>query len=101
MSDVINILIRKGNENNARGVIEVNTYTWLTAYKGLKPDKVLENRVKTMDERVTKIADSIRKKDNLYIAVDNGIFVVIMLNLVLPFITDKESDIKELVRLAR
>ena len=31
---------------------------------------------------------------------DNGIFVGIMLNPVLPFITDKEEDIKELVRLA-
>ncbi len=31
---------------------------------------------------------------------DNGIFVGIMMNPVLPFITDKEEDIKELVRLA-
>lgn len=31
---------------------------------------------------------------------DNGIFVGIIMNPVLPFITDKESDIKELVRLA-
>lgn len=31
---------------------------------------------------------------------DNGIFVGIMINPVLPFITDKKEDIKELVRLA-
>ncbi len=31
---------------------------------------------------------------------DNGIFVGIMMNPVLPFITDNEEDIKELVRLA-
>lgn len=31
---------------------------------------------------------------------DNGLFVGIMMNPVLPFITDKEEDIKELVRLA-
>ncbi len=31
---------------------------------------------------------------------DNGIFVGIMINPVLPFITDNEEDIKELVRLA-
>ena len=31
---------------------------------------------------------------------DNGIFVGIMMNPVLPFITDKEEDIKELIRLA-
>ena len=32
---------------------------------------------------------------------DNGIFAGIMMNPVLPFITDKEEDIKELVRLAK
>ena len=32
---------------------------------------------------------------------DNGLFVGIMLNPVLPFLTDKESDIKELIRLAK
>ena len=31
---------------------------------------------------------------------DNGIFAGIMMNPVLPFITDKEEDIKELVKLA-
>lgn len=31
---------------------------------------------------------------------DNGIFAGVMLNPVLPFITDKEEDLKELVRLA-
>lgn len=31
---------------------------------------------------------------------DNGIFVGILMNPILPFITDKEEDIKELVRLA-
>ena len=31
---------------------------------------------------------------------DNGIFTGIMMNPVLPFITDKEEDIKELIRLA-
>ncbi len=28
---------------------------------------------------------------------DNGIFVGVMMNLVLPFITDNENDIKELI----
>ena len=31
---------------------------------------------------------------------DNGIFVGVMMNLVLPFITDNENDIKELIWLA-
>lgn len=77
-SDFINISIRKGNEQDAAGVVEVNTYTWLTTYKGLMPDEILENRVKTMDERVSKIASSIRERDNLYVAVYNDKIVGIM-----------------------
>jgi len=74
----MNITIRKGNENDARGVVEVNTYTWLTTYKRIIPDKVLESRVETMDERIPKVANLIREKDNLYIAVDNDKVVGIM-----------------------
>lgn len=74
----MNISIRKGKEKDAKGVVEVNTYTWLTTYKRLMPEEVLENHVKTMDERVSKIASSIREKDNLYVAVDNDKIVGLM-----------------------
>ncbi len=44
----INISIKKGNKNDVKGIVEVNTYTWVTNYKGLMPEETLENRVKTM-----------------------------------------------------
>ena len=70
----MNIIIRKGNVSDARGIAEVNTYTWLTAYKGLIPDEILEKRKSTIDERIPRIANSIIEKDNFYVAVyDNKV----------------------------
>ena len=43
---------------------------------------------------------SSRRLKAIKILNDNGIFAGIMMNPVLPFITDNEKDIKELVRLA-
>ena len=40
----MNISIRKGTEKDAKGVIEVNTFTWLTTYKGLISNQILEKR---------------------------------------------------------
>lgn len=52
--------------------------------------KVLEPNVCVTSKRLQAIKE----------LSDNGIFVGIMMNPVLPFITDKEEDIKELVKLA-
>ena len=43
---------------------------------------------------------SSRRLQAIKTLTDNGIFAGIMMNPVLPFITDNEEDIKELVRLA-
>ena len=58
----MDILMRKAKQSDARGIVEVNTYTWLTTYKGLMPDEILDNRVKTIEDRVSKTANSIREK---------------------------------------
>lgn len=68
----MDILIRKANENDASGIAYVNTYTWLTTYKDLLPNEVLEDRKKTMKDRIPLIKDSIKKQDNTYVAVDNN-----------------------------
>ncbi len=71
----MNIKIRKATEQDARGITEVNTYTWLTTYKGIIPDDILENRLKTMEERIIKTAKAIKnKQDDFYVAlIDNKI----------------------------
>lgn len=57
-----NIVIRKAVLSDARSIIEVTTYTWLTTYKGLMPDDLLENRLNTIDERTKQMKESIEKK---------------------------------------
>lgn len=67
-------IIRKAKEEDAKDIAYVNAYTWLTTYKGLMPDELLEERVKTIDDRVPKIINAIKTKDNFYVAlVDNKV----------------------------
>lgn len=73
------IIIRKAIEEDAKGIVEVNTYTWLTTYKGLMPDKLLEDRLKNMEERVPVVANNIKeKKSNIYVAENDKRIVGIM-----------------------
>ena len=71
-------IIRKAKEEDAKEIAYVNTYTWLTTYKGLMPDELLEERVKTIDDRVPKIINAIKTKDNFYVALDGNKVVGIM-----------------------
>lgn len=71
-------IIRKAIPEDAKGITEVLTYTWLTTYKGLLPNSILEKRVQTMDERIKKTKESLEKKDNRFVAIaDNKIVGVI------------------------
>ena len=74
----MDIVIRKAKETDARGIVEVNAYTWFTTYKGLMPDELLENRIKTIDDRVSKTANSIKEKDNAFVALDGYKVIGIM-----------------------
>lgn len=74
----MNYIIRKAELKDARSIVEVNTYTWLTTYKDLMPAEVLENRKKTMDERVNKRIKDIKEKNDMYVAEVDGKVVGIM-----------------------
>lgn len=72
-----NIIIRKAQIKDARNIVEVKTYTWLTTYKGLMPEELLENRLNTIDERTEQTKDSIEKKilekrNNTFVAEVDG-----------------------------
>ena len=67
-----NIIIRQALSSDAEGIVYVNTYTWLTTYKGLLSDKILNNRLNTMKERTIKLAKAIEEKDNTYVATINN-----------------------------
>ena len=70
-----------------------------------KNNVIIKFTITTPNDDLSKIIEphvcaSSRRFEAMKILSDNGIFVGIMMNPVLPFITDNEEDIKRLVRLA-
>ena len=70
-----------------------------------KNNVIIKFTITTPDNRLSKIIEpnvcvSSKRLEAIKILNDNGIFAGIMMNPVLPFITDKAEDIKKLVELA-
>lgn len=70
-----------------------------------KNNVIIKFTITTPNDELSKIIEpnvciSSKRLQAIKRLSDNGIFVGIMMNPVLPFITDNETDIKELVRLA-
>lgn len=70
-----------------------------------KNDVIVKFTITTPKDELAKIIEprvcvSSKRLQAIKTLSDNGIFAGVMLNPVLPFITDKEEDLKELVRLA-
>lgn len=70
-----------------------------------KNNVIIKFTITTPNDELSKIIEpnvcvSSRRLAAIKTLSDNGIFVGIMLNPVLPFITDNEEDIKKLVKLA-
>ena len=70
-----------------------------------KNNVIIKFTITTPNDELSKIIEpnvciSSKRLQAIKELTDNGIFAGIMMNPVLPFITDKEGDIKELVRLA-
>lgn len=70
-----------------------------------KNNVIIKFTITTPDDKLSKIIEpnvciSSKRLDAIKMLNDNGIFTGIMMNPVLPFITDKEEDIKKLVELA-
>lgn len=71
----------------------------------LKNNVIIKFTITTPDDKLSKVIEpnvcvSSKRLEAIKILSDNGIFTGIMMNPVLPFITDKEEDIKKLVKLA-
>ena len=70
-----------------------------------KNSVIIKFTITTPDDKLSKIIEpnvcvSSKRLEAIKTLNDNGIFAGIMMNPVLPFITDKEEDIKKLVRIA-
>ncbi len=69
-----NFIIRKANINDAREIIEVGTKTWITTYKGLMSDKILDERISTMEKRQERLENELQNNNNWYVSiVDNKV----------------------------
>ena len=70
-----------------------------------KNNVIVKFTITTPNDKLSKIIEpnvcvSSKRLRAIKILSDNGIFTGIMMNPILPFITDKEEDVKELVKLA-
>ncbi len=70
-----------------------------------KNNVIIKITITTPNDELSKIIEphvssSSRRLSVIKTLTDNGIFAGIMMNPILPFITDKEEDIKKLVKLA-
>ena len=52
-------VVRKAIADDAYWIVYVNAHTRYTTYKWLMPQKLLETRINTIDERATKVRNAI------------------------------------------
>jgi len=61
--------------SDALGIAIVQAYTWLTAYEGLLPREVLEQRVERLPVRAEQMAVSIENGERFIVALSRGTVV--------------------------
>lgn len=67
--------IRKAVPEDALGIAIVNSYTWKTAYTGLVPDALIDQRIAELIPRAGKILEGIERGGHYLVAVDGDTVV--------------------------
>ena len=76
VQSINDIEIRQAVATDATGIAIVAAYTWLTAYKGLMPDSVLDSRVEALPANADRINGLIKNgRSDYVVAVYNGAVV--------------------------
>ncbi len=60
--------VRKAVPTDALGIAIVNVYTWKTAYHGLVPEEIIDERVGQLQERAKQCRKGIVSDDNVLVA---------------------------------
>ena len=68
--EMSNFLIRKAIADDAYWIAYVNAHTRYTTYKWLMPEKLLQTRINTIEERAAEVRDSILEGKE-YLVVEN------------------------------
>lgn len=63
--------IRKAKSKDAKEIIEVNVKTWITTYKGMIPDRILQIKMDTIEESTKICEETVEKDDNVLVAVED------------------------------
>lgn len=69
------VTIRKANPTDALGITIVNVYVWKTAYAGLVPDALIDERIQKLRERAEITRRTIKRDDNFFVAQEDGAVV--------------------------
>lgn len=64
----IEFQIRKAVPTDALGIAIVSAYTWKTAYSGLLPAEMLDQRIKSLPQLAENMRQIIGEKDNILVA---------------------------------
>ena len=68
--EMSNFLVRKAIADDAYWIAYVNVHTRYTTYKWLMPEKLLQTRIDTIEERAIKVRDSILEGKK-YLVIEN------------------------------
>ncbi len=69
------VTVRRANPTDATGITIVNVYVWKTAYAGLVPDALIDERIRKLRERAEVTRQTIAKDDNFFVAEEDGAVV--------------------------
>ena len=67
--------IRTATPDDALGMTIVNVYTWQTAYRGLMPERVIEERIDNLPARAQRCRETLQESGNCFVAVCEGTIV--------------------------
>ncbi|HNW86955.1 MAG TPA: GNAT family N-acetyltransferase [Candidatus Limiplasma sp.] len=65
-------VIRSATPDDALGITIVNVYTWQTAYRGLMPERVIEERIENLPIRAQRCREALQESGNCFVAAEGN-----------------------------
>lgn len=67
--------IHMATPNDALGITIVNVYTWKTAYQGLMPDSVIDERIAALPSSAEKTKETLASSSECFVATVDGVVI--------------------------
>ena len=91
-----NFSIRKANADDAYWISYVNAHTRYSTYKWLIPEKMLETRINTIDERTEKTREFIANGKNYLVIENNETHEIVWMSIYWPSRNEKYPNSGEI-----